>query len=294
MAKILVIGGTGMLGRPVVVHLVADGFDVRLFTTDEERAKAYFGDRVEYAEGDVGDLESLKAANEGCDAIYINLKGGPTDDDFVRIEQEGSINIYEAAIETGTSKIVQISEARANESNSNFIAHRVKYEAEKELISSGLTYTILKPTWFCESLPLFLKDSKAVYIGSGKSCFHFLAVADYANIVSQCFASNKADNKILTIFGPEPMPIPEAMRRFLETCYPNTTIDQLPVWLAKISGFFMKSPALKSAINLMAFFDKHDDTEVLTPPDEANAIFGAPKTTVDEWALMYRKIIKGM
>ncbi|MEZ5357419.1 MAG: NAD(P)H-binding protein [Candidatus Zixiibacteriota bacterium] len=294
MAKILVIGGTGMLGRPVVVRLVQDGFSVRLFTTDEQRARAYFTDHVDYAEGDVGDLDSLKYAMEGCDAVYVNLKGGPSNDDYIRIEKEGSINIYEAAIETGLEKIVQISEARADENHSDFIPHRVKYEAEQELVSSGLTYTILKPTWFCESLPLFIKDNKAVYIGSGKSCFHFLAVADYVEIVAQCLNSDKADNKILTVFGPEPMPIPEAMRRFLEICYPTITIDQLPVWLARLSGFFLRSPAVKAAINLMAFFDKHDDTEVAIPPDETNAIFGAPKTTVLEWAQIYRKIVKGV
>lgn len=294
MGKILVIGGTGMLGRPVVVRLVQDGFAVRLFTTDEERARSYFKNHVEYAEGDVGELDSIKSAMDGCDAVYINLKGGPTEDDYVRIEQEGSINIYEAAIETGLEKIVQISEARADENHTGFIAHRVKYNAEKELVSSGLTYTILKPTWFCESLPLFIKDNKAVYIGSGKACFHFLAVADYVDIVSKCLKTDIADNKILTVFGPEPMPIPEAMRRFLEICYPSITIDQLPVWLAKISGFFMKNPGVKSAINLMAFFDKHDDSEVLIPPDETNALFGPPRTTVEDWAKMYRKIVKGV
>ena len=294
MAKILVIGGTGMLGRPVVVHLVADGFAVRIFTTDLERAREYFGDRVEYAEGDVGDLDSLKTAMEGCDAVYVNLKGGPDNDDYIRIEQEGSLNIYEAAIETNVDKIVQISEARADEKHRHFIPHRVKFEAEKALVTSGLTYIILKPTWFCESLPLFLKDNKAVYIGSGRTSFHFIAAADYARIASLCFQSDLADNKILTIFGPEPMPIPEAMRRFLAICYPDTKIDQLPIWLARISLWFMRSNALKSAVNLMAFFDKNDDSDVATPPDEADRLFGRSVTTVEDWAKIYRKIVKGV
>ncbi|MCK5125299.1 MAG: NAD(P)H-binding protein [candidate division Zixibacteria bacterium] len=294
MGKILVVGGTGMLGRPVVVHLLSNDLPVRIFTTDEPRARDFFGDHTDFAEGDVGDIESLKRAMDGCEAVYINLKGGPNDDEYTRIELEGSKNIYTAAKQAGISKVVQISHSLADKRHSHFITQHVKYEAELDLISSGLTYTILKPSWFCESLPLFMKDSKAVYVGSGKTSFYFLAVTDYANIVSQCFMSDKADNKILTIFGPEPMPLPEALRRFLSTCHPNITIDQLPLWLAKFSTLFSSNKMLKSAVKLMGFFDKHGDDEVETSPDEANKLFGAPTTTVDEWSLIYRKIVKGM
>ncbi|MEE9441974.1 MAG: NAD(P)H-binding protein [candidate division Zixibacteria bacterium] len=294
MPRILIIGGTGMLGRPVAVHLLNENFQVRIFTTNENRAKAFFGDRVEYAPGDVGNIDSLRKGIEGCDAIYINLKGGPLPADYIRIEQEGSKNIYRAALEVGVNRVVQISEARADKKHSQFIHEKVKYEAEKVMVASGLNYTILKPTWFCESLPLFLKDNKAVYIGSGKTLFHFLAVADYARIVAECFKSDKANNKILTIFGPEAMPISEALRRFLEICHPDIAIDRLPIWLAKFSMLFMFNKTLKSAVNLMAFFDKHGDDEVETSPDEADRLFGRSTITVEEWAKIYRKIVKGV
>lgn len=294
MAKILVVGGAGMLGRPVVVQLINDGFDVRLFTTDAERAKLYFRDRVEYAEGDVGSVENLKRAIDGCDGIYVNLKGGPTEDEYIVVEMEGSENIYEAAIDVGVNRVVQISEARADVNHAYFIPARVKAVAEEALAVSGLTYTVLKPTWFFESLPLFIRDNKAIYIGSGKTSFHLLAAADYARIASLCFQSNAAENKILTIFGPEAMPIPEALRRFLAICYPDTTIDHLPIWLAKLSTLFVRNQTLKTGVKMMAFFDRHGDDEVAIPPDEADSIFGRSKTTIEEWAKIYRQIVKGV
>ncbi|MFH1700336.1 MAG: NAD(P)H-binding protein [Candidatus Zixiibacteriota bacterium] len=294
MPRILVIGGTGMLGRPVGVHLLNENFQVRIFTTNENRARDFFGDEAEYAVGDVGDIGSLRKGIEGCDAIYINLKGGPLPADYFRIELEGSKAVYRAALEVGVHRVVQISEARADKKHSRFIPEKVKYEAEKVMVASGLNYTILKPTWFCESLPLFLKDSKAVCIGGGKTLFHFLAVADYARIVAECFKTDKADNKILTIFGPEAMPISEALRRFLAICYPDITIDKLPIWLAKFSMLFMSNKTLQSAVNLMTFFDRHGDDEVEKPPDEADGLFGRSTITVDEWAKMYRKIVKGV
>lgn len=293
MSKILVIGATGMLGRPVVVRMFQDGFDIRVFSMQPDRARTYFGDRVEYAGGDIADRRSLVAAMEGCDGVYINLKGGPSKADFVRIEEEGSKNIYAAAAEAGVGKVVQISGATAYEKNARFVFIRVKVEAEKALVASGLTYTILKPSWFCESLPLFLKGDKAIFIGSGKKSFHFLAAADYARIVSECFRNGRTDNRVLTVFGPESMPIPEAMRRFLAVAYPEVTISRLPVWLARWSAMLSFNQKLRSAVALMAYFNRHDDSEADIGPEAADSIFGRSEITVEEYARMYRQIVKG-
>jgi uncharacterized protein YbjT (DUF2867 family) len=293
MAKILVVGGTGMLGRPVVVTLHADGFEVRVFTTNLDNARSYFGDHVEYAEGDVGERQSLINAMQGCEYVYINLRGGPSKKDFVRIELDGSKNIYTAAKETGMKKIVKISGALAVEKNIGYYFIKPKIEAEKALTDSGLTYVILRPSWFCESLPLFVQGSKVVYVGSGKTQFHFLASADYAAIVSQCFKDKRADNKILDVFGPESMPIPEALRCFLSIVYPDVTINRVPVWLAKWSALFAFNRNLRMAVNLMSFFDKHDDAEAIGNHKEADVLFGPCKTTVEEYARMYKKIVKG-
>ncbi len=289
--KILVVGGTGMLGRPVVKQLLADGFTLRLLTTHPDKAKRLFGDRVEYAAGDVGNIDSLKTALAGCEAVYVNLKGGPTKADYIRIEQEGAKNIYVAAKETGIRKIVQIGGANFTAKNAAHILARTKVEAEKALTASGITYVILRPSWFCESLPLSLQGNKAVFVGSGRRSFFFLAAADYAKVVSRCFRSDIADNKALTIFGPEPMPVPEGLRRFLVICRPEAKVNHLSIWLARMVAMASFSPGLKAAVDLMAFFDKHDDADVEFPPDEADWLFGRCRTTVDEWAQAYKETL---
>ncbi len=289
--KILVVGGTGMLGRPVVKQLLADGLNLRLLTTHPDKAKRLFGDRVEYAAGDVENIGSLKTALAGCEAAYVNLKGGPTKADYIRIEQDGAKNIYNAAKETGIRKIVQIGGANFTAKNASHILARTKTEAEKALAASGMTYVILRPSWFCESLPLSLQGNKAVFVGSGRRSFFFVAAADYAKIVSRCFQSDIADNKALTIFGPEPMPVPEALRRFLVIVKPEARVNHLSVWLARMAAMISFNKGLKAAVDLMAFFERHDDSDVEFPPDEADRLFGRCQTTVEEWARAYNETI---
>ena len=59
---ILVIGGTGMLGKPVAQQLKADGFNVRLLVRNPEKARKLFGDGYELIQGDVDNISSLGAA----------------------------------------------------------------------------------------------------------------------------------------------------------------------------------------------------------------------------------------
>lgn len=293
MPKILAVGGSGMLGRPVVVTLLNEGFSVRVFTRDINRTRRRLEDKVEYASGDVGDVDSLRRAMDGCDFVYVNLKGGPTKADYIRVEETGAKNVYTAAKDAGIKKLVQISEARADEKHTFFVVEKVKVEAEKALKSSGLNHIILKPTWFCESLPLTLGGGKATLVGSGKSVFHFLSSADYAAIVSECFKTDKADGKSLVIFGPEPMTLRDALMKFLSIAYPDVKISRVPLFMAKIAAAFSFNKQLRSIVNLMAFFDKNDDSGIVGSPDEADRLFGRSPTTVEEYAQMYRKIVKG-
>ncbi len=293
MPKILVVGGTGMLGRPVVTRLYNDKYDLRVMSSNLERADLIFGGQVECVAGDVADIESLKMAMSDCDQVYINLKGGYSDERYIEIEEVGAKNIYQAAVECGIKKIVQISGASAWEKNGSFSMIKAKVEAQKALMQSGITYTILKPSWFFESLPLFRQGQKVVYVGSGKTEFHFLAASDYAKIVAQCFSDERTDNKQFVVFGAEKMSIPDALRRFLSISYPHLKIETVPVWLAKYSAFFTFNKRLKQMLKFLAFYDSHDDSMVEIGPDAADTVFGRCQTTVEDWSLNYRKVIKG-
>lgn len=69
MKHVLVTGGTGLIGRPLVDALLARGDRVTLLTRDVDRAVALFRGRVEAV--DWSGIEHLQA---GCDAV-VNLAG---------------------------------------------------------------------------------------------------------------------------------------------------------------------------------------------------------------------------
>ena len=71
--KVLVVGATGMLGRPVVRRLVEEPCAVRALVRDPKRAGPLLPEACELVAGDLRDARSLERALAGVDAVYVNL-----------------------------------------------------------------------------------------------------------------------------------------------------------------------------------------------------------------------------
>ena len=66
---ILVIGATGRVGRHVVDQLVQRDADVRVLTRDP--SKAAFPASVEVVQGDLLDIDALRAAFSGISTLFL-------------------------------------------------------------------------------------------------------------------------------------------------------------------------------------------------------------------------------
>ena len=131
--KILVLGGTGMLGRPVVEQLKEDGFQVRVMVRNLKEAENTFSGEVEIVKGDVTDLDSLEKAMEGCAGVHISV-GGPVD-------QLSAENVAALASKLGVERVSYISGATVAEKNRYFPMVAQKLNAEKALRECGVAYT---------------------------------------------------------------------------------------------------------------------------------------------------------
>jgi uncharacterized protein YbjT (DUF2867 family) len=69
MSHILVIGGTGTVGREVVSRLAATGAQVRAMTRSPEVAR--FSPQIEVSRGDLTLPESLDRCLDGIDAVFL-------------------------------------------------------------------------------------------------------------------------------------------------------------------------------------------------------------------------------
>ncbi len=271
--KILVLGGTGMLGQPSTRKLQEDGSQVRLLARDMEKTRKIFDETLEIVPGDVTDLASLEKAMTGCQGVLISV-GGPVD-------QLSAENVSVLAPGRGVKHIIYLSGSTVSEKNSWYPMTAQKLNAEKAIQACGVPYTILCPTWPMEQLPRFVMGGRATVIGVLPDPWHWFAADDLARMVSNAFQSERARGKRLYIHGPEGITVKAALERYCRAFHPEIEeVTVMPIEAAKAMAESTGNVFIKVFAEMMDYFKKVGEPG---DPNEANQILGAPSITLDDW-----------
>src|SRR5687768_12266080 len=98
--KVLVTGGTGVVGKSAVDHLLRRGHTVRLLSRHADDDARQWAEGVEPRTGDVGDPAALRGAADGCDAV-LHVAGivaeTPPEVTFEKVNVQGTRNLVEEA-----------------------------------------------------------------------------------------------------------------------------------------------------------------------------------------------------
>ena len=271
---ILVIGGTGKyLGLPVSRNLKASGFQVRIMTRRLGKARESFDESYDIVAGDVLDTLSLKRAMEGCYGVHINL----SDD----VNLQGVKNIVPIAVDQGIQRISYTEGIMAVEDNISHSSIKLTLDAEKIIRDSGIPFIIFCPSFIMETLEWSIEGKRAGLLGKNLPPAHMIAGDDYGRMVAAGYKTDDAVNKKLFIYGPEAVPLLDALKKYCAALHPEVTkVSTMPFWMANFMAAVMRKKELKSASEAFSLYQKVGECG---DREEANRILGAPKTTFDEW-----------
>lgn len=135
--KILVTGATGNTGSAMIQHLLAMGADVRALVRDESKAQGLREAGVEVVVGDYLKPETLEAALEGVDKVFLVT---PLSPDAAKMAS----NVIAAARRASKPHIVRLAD-ETPEPVSAVRNGRLHAEVNAELAACGLPYTSLRP-----------------------------------------------------------------------------------------------------------------------------------------------------
>ena len=149
---VLVAGATGGTGRALVRDLDAQGYSVRALVRDEDKARVVLGDDIEYALGDVREIDTLLAAMDGVNFVISAIgssRSDPTNNPEA-VDYGGVKNLADAAAATGVRQFVLVSSSGVTDED-HFLNKAFdnvliwKFKGEEALRSSGVPYTIVRP-----------------------------------------------------------------------------------------------------------------------------------------------------
>ncbi|MBI9050763.1 MAG: NAD(P)H-binding protein [Anaerolineaceae bacterium] len=270
---ILVLGGTGLLGKPVAVKLNEAGFNVRILSRNADKAKTHFNDDIEIIEGNPANEADLVKAIQGCSGVHISLPNN--------IEQQVTEAVAKVAKSQKIKHITYISGASVAQENRFFSMVDGKFLAEKALQESGIPYTIFAPSWIIDSLPLFVRDGQASIIGKFPEPVHMLTADDLGIMVSEAHSLENDQSQRIVVLGPEAIHMKAALQQYCAAHHPEIKkVSVTPVWMIKLIGTLTKNDELKFVGEMMGYFAKAGKD---TKYHDGFKGFSAPQTTLTKW-----------
>ena len=229
--RILVIGGTGKVGRPLVKTLLERGVDVRVLTRSPEPGKA--PPEAEQVQGDMSRPESLPPAFEGVDRCYLLT---PLAEDEVGL---GS-NAVEAARKAEVERIVLQSVLRAAEAPE--IPHFAsKVQILDRIRSSGIPWVVVSPGSYYQN-DVVLRDlilGPGIYANPiGSKGVNRVDVRDVAEVAAAALLEEGNVSRDIPVVGPDTWTGPSIAAAYSEIVGRRVRYsgDDLEAWSVAASG----------------------------------------------------------
>ncbi len=248
--KILVTGGTGVIGNGAVPALLRAGHGVRLLTRHASRDVRGFPEGVEAFEADLGNAEELMSAAEGCEVV-VHIAGivdeTPPEVTYQNVNVDGTRRLLMAAEEAGVGRFVYMSSLGADRGESDY--HRSKRAAEELVQTFSREWLILRPGNVYgpgdETISMLLKMMRTLpavpMVGNGEQRFQPLWYADLGEAIAQAVDREIPDERILELAGTEVTTTTKVLDRLAEITECNPARLEVPAWLARVGADVMES-----------------------------------------------------
>ena len=194
--RVLITGGTGFVGTAIVTTLS----DVDLTLLVRSPSEASTPGNVVKVQGDVTDPASLAGKLNGIETVIhlvgiIEEQGGATFDSIIR---QGTGNVVAEAKRAGVQHFIHMSALGAR-NDPEYAYHTAKWKAEEAVKTSGIPYTIFRPSvifgpddGFINPLAGLVRTFPVVpVVGSGTSRFQPVSLQDVADAFVRAVADRE-------------------------------------------------------------------------------------------------------
>lgn len=205
MSKVAISGASGFVGRNVARYLEGIGFEVVSLVRGK---RPPFGRAV--VTRDLAERSIIPQVKGSSALVHLIGTGRQTAEegyDFVNVQL--TRNAVALCKRSGVRKIIYFSGLGAGRDSTlgYFIS---KFKAEREIVSSGLDYTIFRPSYIMGggdplSTVLLRQAARGTVIipGSGRYRLQPIHVNDAARVVSEAISGRKFSRKIIDLVGPK-------------------------------------------------------------------------------------------
>ena len=277
--KVLVTGGTGVVGVAAVRELLKRGHQVRLLSRHARRDAAQFPDGVEPFEGTVSDATTVSGCADVCEAVLHIVgivRAESPDATLEAVNVDGTRNMLVEAERAGIRRFVYVSSLGAERGTSDY--HRTKREAEELVERWPGNWTIVRPGNVYgpgdEQLSMLLTMVRTLpalpVIDAGDQPFQPILADDLAVALANVLERTDLSGRSLDVAGTEITTMDEVIAHFERITGKERARIPVPSWLASTgskmaSVFGVDAPISADQVTMLV-------EENVIPPNGVNAL----------------------
>lgn len=242
---IVILGGTGFVGRRLIARLAADGHALVVLTRHRERHRHLaVTPRTSLRRADVHDLAELRRHLQGADAV-INLIGILNPDrqhSFRRVHVELVRSLIAACHEVGVTRLHQMSSLKAGQGLSDYLKSRG--EAEVLIRQSGLNWTIYQSSvifgegdGLVSRFDKLLRRTPAMPLARANAKMAPTWVGDVVEAIARVVSNDRLGaRRSFELYGPQVLTLEQIVRAVDEAAGRRTPIFALPDSLGRLQA----------------------------------------------------------
>jgi len=216
--RIVITGASGFIAKNVRKHLSEN--NIKLISISRKNFKN-FKNEIKIISPNYNEKIILPKIKDSFALIHlVGIGKDSTKYDYNQINVEFTKKIVNLCKKSNIKKIIFTSGLGVSKTTtlSYFIS---KYHAERQIIESGLNYTIFRPSYivgkndhFTKYLKQQIKKGEIKIPGSGNYSIQPIYIDDVSRIISKSITSKQFKNKILDLVGPEPITYKKYVKLF--------------------------------------------------------------------------------
>jgi uncharacterized protein YbjT (DUF2867 family) len=294
--KVLVIGGTGTLGRQIARRALDAGHVVRCMVRSPRKAAFLQEWGCELTRGDLLEPDSLDYALEGQEAVIDAATARATDGaSAYDIDWAGKQNLFAACRRAGQTRLVFVSLLGAQKHRSVPLMD-IKACTEQWLEASDFDYTILRCVAFMQGLisqfAIPVLESQTVWVSGSPTPIAYMNTQDVARFAVAALERPETIRRAFPVVGPKAWTTSEITQLCERYSGREARVFRVPPVLLQlmqaVTGFFEASLNVSERL---AFAEVVGGGEPLDAPMEASyAAFGldpAETTRLEDYLKEY-------
>src|SRR5215213_1179485 len=288
LGKILVTGAPGRVGSALLERLTATEVEVRALVHDEPKVQSLSNRGVEIVLGDFLEPETMGPVLEGVSTVFLLTPIHPE-----QVPQ--ATNVIQAAKESGNDpRIVRLSVQQASH-EAPARNSRQHAQIEYQLISSGLSYTILRPQSFMQNTLMAARTVASegrIYQPFKDGKLGMIDVRDIGEVAAKVLAEEGHEGKVYTLTGPVAISFYDVAETLREVLGKEVSYVDIPLEKAKEAMLGMGLSEWRADV-LIEYARAHGEGYSDWTTDDVEQITGHPATSYKEFATDFARVFGG-